>query len=170
MVKVIGCWGAEPGYNAKDRAVSPWHTFPSLSPTCFWRSRWLCRMSREASGWSWQSAALCNYGLVRTVNLHCIMRSVYDRMFGDFPARNTVYIHRIFMVLANPIYAAWCRRGYAAWCRWGWVHVCSSPLGTVWPSYIFYSGDYHRQLHTIKRVYKHTTVPTVRVCVVGMEW
>ena len=29
---------------------------------------------------------------------------IYDRMFGDFPAKNIVYtpIHRIYVVLANP--------------------------------------------------------------------
>jgi len=34
--------------------------------------------------------AVC-VGLARTV----IIRTVYDRVFGDFPAKNTVYIHRI---------------------------------------------------------------------------
>jgi len=35
-------------------------------------------------------------GLARTVYMH--------RIFGDSLAQNTVYIHRIYMVLANPKY------------------------------------------------------------------
>jgi hypothetical protein len=38
-------------------------------------------------------------GLARTVYIY----TVYDRMFGDFPARNTVYTP-ICMVMANPTY------------------------------------------------------------------
>jgi len=37
-------------------------------------------------------------GLARTVYIH----TLFDRVFGDFHANNTVYIHRIHMVLANP--------------------------------------------------------------------
>ena len=31
------------------------------------------------------------------------VNTVYDRIFGDFPAKKT-YIRRIYMVLANPMY------------------------------------------------------------------
>jgi hypothetical protein len=35
--------------------------------------------------------------------------TISDRIFGDFPAKNTVYLHRIYMVLANPTKAvSWC--------------------------------------------------------------
>jgi hypothetical protein len=38
------------------------------------------------------------------------MYTVYDRIFGDFPAKNTVYIHRIYVVLANPTHTLYfCR-------------------------------------------------------------
>ena len=37
-------------------------------------------------------------GLARTVHMH----HIYDRVFGDFPANNTVYTPYIYMVLANP--------------------------------------------------------------------
>ena len=33
------------------------------------------------------------------------IHTVHDRMFGDFPARNTVYTQYIFMVLAKPRHA-----------------------------------------------------------------
>jgi len=41
------------------------------------------------------------------------MYTVYDRIFGDFPAKNTGYtdIHRIFLVLSNPTYETNGREG-----------------------------------------------------------
>jgi hypothetical protein len=41
-------------------------------------------------------------GSARTVYLY----TVYDHKFGDIFARNTVYIHRIYRVLANPTHIA----------------------------------------------------------------
>ena len=41
-------------------------------------------------------------GLAKTVYLY----TVYDRIFGDSPAKNTVYTPYIYMVLANPRYSA----------------------------------------------------------------
>jgi hypothetical protein len=32
------------------------------------------------------------------------MYTVYDRLLSDFPAKRTVYAHRIHMVLANPVF------------------------------------------------------------------
>ena len=41
-------------------------------------------------------------GLARTVHtVHWCVCTVYDRIFGDFPAKNTGHAH-IYMVLANP--------------------------------------------------------------------
>jgi hypothetical protein len=58
-------------------------------------------------------------GLVRTGFIH-----VYDRTFGDLPARNTVFTPYIYMVLANPIYNSLSHpalRCLAATCVSGWL-------------------------------------------------
>jgi hypothetical protein len=44
-------------------------------------------------------------GLARTVYIY----TIYDRIFDDFPAENTVYTPYIYMALANPKNTACCK-------------------------------------------------------------
>jgi hypothetical protein len=50
------------------------------------------------------------------------MYTVYDQNIGDFPAK-IPYIHRIYRVLANPVYVCTLCVGVNAF---AWVCVCAS--------------------------------------------